>query len=292
MEYPASLATLVQRLINRTLPKGETRTDWCRRPLSRDQIHYALNDVSDLVEMYAQLSAMVDKLDRRRWLDEETANFQQKVIDGETRENWRRVSGSSGLHPRQLEIVRQLWLWRESRAKQLDRLPRRVLRDDLIVELARRGTTDQKKIRSIRGMERRGLIDQYDEISAAIQVALDTPEEDLPKRPRGSRRVVSPMLSQFLSTAIACISRQHKLAPPIVGNADDVRELLGYELGHRKSDPLPALLDGWRGEIVGKTFRRLLHGEVAIRIADVKETQPLEFIGPDDPWDHSAPSDD
>lgn len=280
MEYPASLATLVQRLVNKTLPKGETRTDWGRRPLSNDQIQYALSDVRDLVEMYDQLASMVDKLQRRAWLDEETENFQQKVIDGETRENWRRVSGSSGLKPRQLETVRRLWLWREDLARELDRLPRRVLRDDLMVELARRGTTNVQKIRNIRGMERRGLIHQYDEIAAAIQAALNTPEEDLPKRPRGTRRVVSPMLSQFLSTAIACISRQHKLAPPIVGNADDVRELLGYELDRRPHDPTPALLKGWRGEIVGKTFRRLLHGEVAIRIADVRETQPLEFIEP------------
>jgi ribonuclease D len=86
-----------------------------------------------------------------------------------------------------------------------------------------------------------------------------------------------------LSTAIACISRQHKLAPPIVGNADDVRELLGYELEPSRGDAEPSLLKGWRGEIVGKTFRRLLHGEIAIRIADVTETQPLEFIEPSAP---------
>lgn len=278
MEYPASLGTLVQRLVNKTLPKGETRTNWSRRPLSRDQITYALHDVTDLMEMYQKLFAMVEKFERQEWLREETEIFQQKVIDAETRENWRRVSGSSGLNPRQLETVRQLWLWRENRARDLDRLPRRVLRDDLIVELARRGLTDQRKIKSIRGMERRGFSDHYDDIAAAIQTALDTAEEDLPRRPRGSRRVVSPMLSQFLSTAIACISRQHRLAPPIVGNADDVRELLGYELDRRKNDPVPSLLQGWRGEIVGKTFRRLLAGELAVRIADVKETQPLEFI--------------
>lgn len=280
MEYPASLGTLVQRLVNKTLPKGETRTNWCRRPLTRDQITYALQDVTDLVEMYGKLSAMVARLDRQAWLDEETALFQQKVIDAETRENWRRVSGSSGLNPRQLETVRQLWLWRENRARETDRLPRRILRDDLVVELARRGSTDERKIKSIRGMERRGFNDHYGDIAAAIQTALDTRDEDLPQRPRGSRRVVSPMLSQFLSTSIACISRQHKLAPPIVGNADDVRELLGYELDRREGDPTPSLLQGWRGEIVGKTFRRLLAGELAIRVADVKESQPLEFIQP------------
>ena len=58
--------------------------------------------------MHGKLSAMVSTLDREAWLEEETSNFQQKVIDAETRENWRRVSGSSGLNPRQLETVRQI----------------------------------------------------------------------------------------------------------------------------------------------------------------------------------------
>lgn len=278
MEYPASLATLVQKLVNKTLPKGETRTDWSRRPLSQAQIEYALHDVTDLVEMYQQLNHTVRKLERESWLEEETTRLQQKVIDGETKENWRRVSGSSGLKPRQLEIIRHLWRWREKEAKRRDRLPKRILRDDLMVELARRGITDRRKIKDIRGMERRGLADHYDSIAAAIQAGLNTAENDLPRRPRGMRRVVSPMLSQFLSTAIACISRQHKLAPPIVGNADDVRELLGYELDRRTNDSLPSLLDGWRGEIVGKAFRKILAGELAIKVADVRENQPLEFI--------------
>lgn len=86
MEYPASLGTLVQRLVNRNLPKGETRTNWCRRPLTQDQIRYALNDVTDLVEMHGKLFSMVRQLDREAWLQEETGLFQQKVIDAETRE--------------------------------------------------------------------------------------------------------------------------------------------------------------------------------------------------------------
>lgn len=280
MEYPASLGTLVSRLVGKTLPKGETRTNWRHRPLSKEQITYALHDVTDLEEMWRKLSVMVADLGRESWLVEEEEVFQQKVIDAETRENWRRVSGSSGLKPRQLETIRQLWLWREERARDTDTLPRRVMRDDLMVELAKRGSSDASKIRTIRGLERRGFHSHYEDIADAIQVALDTPDEDLPRKPRGSRRVVSPMLSQFLSTSIACISRQHKLAPPIVGNAEDVRELLGHELDRRDHDPTPSLLKGWRGEIVGKTFRQLLAGDLAIRVADVTETQPLEFIQP------------
>jgi len=278
MEYPASLGNLVNRLCNKTLPKGQTRTNWRHRPLTKDQVIYALHDVTELEEMHEKLSVMIDKLNRKAWVDEEASSKQDAVIEAENRENWRRVSGSSGLNARQLEIVKHLWRWRENRAKETDRLTKRVMRDDLIVELAKVGSSDAQKIRNIRGLDRRGFTDHYDDIAAAIGDALAVDEDDLPKRARGMRRVVSPMLSQFLSTSIACISRQHKLAPPIVGNAEDVRELLGYELDRRKSDTEPSLLKGWRGEIVGKTFRRILAGELAIRVADVTETQPLEFI--------------
>ncbi len=278
MEYPASLGNLVNRLLGKTLPKGETRTNWRTRPLTPDQITYSLHDVVDLEAMHQKLDNMVNELGRAEWLVEETVTHQQKVIDGETRENWRRVSGASGLKPRQLEIIKHLWRWREDRAQQTDRLPKRIMRDDLLVELAKRGSPDARKIRHIRGLDRRGYNDHYDDIAAAIQTALSTPDDQLPQRHRGNRQVVSPMLSQFLSTSIACISRQHKLAPPIVGNAEDVRELLGYELDPKPNDRTPSLLRGWRGDIVGKTFRKLLAGEIAIRVADVNETQPLEFI--------------
>ena len=278
MEYPASLGTLVLRLVGKSLSKGETRTNWRNRPLTPDQLHYALSDVTDLESMYEQLSSSVEQLGREAWVREEIEAFQRGVIDAEARENWQRVSGSAGLTPRQLEIVRQLWRWREGQAQRADQPSRWVLRDDLIVELARRGSADLTKIRGIRGMERRGFGGQYEAIAGAIQTALSTPEEQLPRKRRGGRRAVSPMLSQFLSTSIACISRQHKLAPSIVGNADDVRELLGYELDPGSQEPTPTLLEGWRGEIVGKPFRRLLAGELAIRICDVHEPQPLEFI--------------
>ncbi len=278
MEYPASLGTLVQKLVGLTLPKGETRTNWRYRPLTNEQLTYALQDVTNLHDMYEQLRSEIDGLERMWWVEEETQRLQQKVMDAEEAENWQRVSGSAGLKPRQLEIVRQIWQWREAVAKSKDRVPRRVMRDDLVVELAKRGSSSADKIRSIRGLERRNFHDQYDDIAAAIQTALATPEEDLPRRSRGRSRSASPMLSQFLSTAIACISRQHKIAPAIVGNSDDVKDLIAYELAPRRGAATPALLEGWRGDIVGNNFRKILAGKLAIRVADLNEDQPLEFF--------------
>jgi ribonuclease D len=279
MEYPASLGTLVSRLEGKTLSKGETRTNWRHRPLSKEQIQYALQDVTELASMYRKLRHQVEQAQRQSWLQEEIQSVQDGILAAEQQENWRRVSGASGLPPRQLEIVRHLWLWRESRAEETDQPARRILRDDLLIELARRQSDDVKKIAHIRGMERRNLHSQYPAIAAAIAAALQTPEDQLPRRPRGQRGSVSPMLSQFLSTSIACVCRQTQMAPAIVGNADDVRELLAYELsGPRSSSKPPALLRGWRGEVIGRSFRGLLAGQLAIRVADVNAEQPLEFI--------------
>ena len=283
-EYPISLGNLVARAVGKTLPKGETRTNWRTRPLTTSQLQYALHDVTELEEIHDIVAKEIETNQRMEWLVEETAALQSSVIALESVERWRRVSGSNGLPPRQLEIVRQLWIWRENRARELDQPPRRVLRDDLMVELAKRGSSQLDRIKGLRGMERRGLNSQYQAIGQAIETALQTPDEELPKRPRGSRKPVAPMLNQFLSTAMACLSRQSLVAPAIVGNSDDVRELLIYEMEHdpdevlADDDQLPALLRGWRGEVVGRSFRSILAGRTAIRVNDRRAEQPLEFV--------------
>lgn len=282
IEYPASLGNLVKTLCGKTLGKGETRTDWRRRPLSDGQIEYALQDVTDLAVMYQKLSADVEAMKRRTWLDEETETLQTTVANAEETEAWNRVSGSNNLSARQQAIVRELWRWREARAQKTDQPAKRILRDDLIVELARRGSSDPRRINSIRGMERRNLQTHHDTIGEAIKTALDLDDDQLPQKPSGQRRAKVPMLSQFLSTAIACVSRTHKMAPAIVGNSDDVRDLLSYELSDGKNGQKPALLKGWRGEVVGQSFRDVLAGRLAIRVANHKAAQPLEFIEVDD----------
>jgi len=278
LEYPSSLSNLVARLLNVKISKGETRTNWRTRPLSDSQLQYAVRDVTELEAMYALLNKEIREAGRWEWMAEESQRFQQNIHHAENRENWQRVSGASGLPARQLEIVRQLWRWRDRRARQLDVPVRRVFRDDLIVEVARAGSADPKSIRSIRGMEFRNFHDHYDDLAAAVQRALDMPESELPRRNRGRHSTTSPMLAQFLNTSIACVCRQHHIAPMIVGNTDDIRDMIAYELEGAHQDELPALLQGWRGKIVGEPFRQLIQGKLAIKVANPREHQPLEFV--------------
>ena len=113
-EYPAGYGSLLDRLLRVTTQKGETRTDWRKRPLSSQQIDYALDDVRYLIPLHDKLTERLAKLGRLPWLASEMAAFQDEVIASRTRERWRRISGLSGLSPRSLAVAREVWRWREA----------------------------------------------------------------------------------------------------------------------------------------------------------------------------------
>ena len=181
LEYPANYGTLVTKMLGQTPDKGETRTDWRRRPLSDRQIAYALADVHHLAQLRDKLGQRLQRLERSEWFTSEMADWTAEIEAASGRERWRKVSGSSGLPPRGLAIVRELWAWRDSEAERRDCPVRRVLRDDLIVELARRRSVDPKQIRAIRGMERSDLARTIPDVAAAIGRALALPDSACPR---------------------------------------------------------------------------------------------------------------
>jgi ribonuclease D len=280
LEFPAAYNNLVARLLGKTLSKGETRTDWRRRPLSKRQLDYAVQDVLYLEPMRDHLRRRIEQLGRSAWCEEELQAWQQQLEHTLSRPSWRRLTGILGLSSRQLAIVRELWKWRDDEAKQRNCPPRRLLRDDLLVELARRETSDVQRIRAVRGLEFRHLQRHLPAIAEAIQRALELDESDWPRLTRG-RNTVTPqltMLGQFLNTALSCVCRGMQLTPSIVATVDDVRELVAHRLGLLESNaPAPVLAQGWRAEVIGKVMDDLLAGQLAIRIVDPLSEQPLAF---------------
>jgi ribonuclease D len=275
-EYPAGYASLLSRLLGQQLHKGETRTDWRRRPLSNQQIEYALDDVRHLLLMRDRLSERLRQLGRSGWMEAEMQSWQDEVDAYRGRERWRRVSGISGLSARSLAIVRSLWRWREEEAERRDMPPRRVLRDDLIVELAKRRTSDVKQIRAVRGMERGDLQRSLPKLASAIDEALQSPDADLPRNERRETPNQINMLGQFLSSALTSICRSAEISPALVGTASDVRDLVAYRLGYDVGGT-PLLAEGWREEVVGHLIEDLLAGKTSIRIADPLSDHPLVF---------------
>ena len=279
LEYPAAYGTLIARLLDKKVAKGETRTDWRRRPLTQRQLEYALLDVIHLQELRDLLCARLEKLGRLAWFETEIETWQQELEEYDDRENWFRVSGTSGLSPRGHATVRELWRWREAEAARRNSPVKRILRDDLIVELARRGTADVKRIKLIRGLERGDLQRHIPALSAAIEKALNLDDDQLPRLERRPPPRQLNVLAQFLTTALNNICRAEGIAPSIVGTVQDLRELLAFRLQVPGVDPEPpALARGWRAELVGDRIQELLEGKQAIRIEDPMSEQPLRFV--------------
>jgi len=278
-EYPAGFATLISRLLGETPKKHETRTDWRRRPLTTRQIEYALDDVRYLPTIRDRLEERLTQLGRTAWMAEEMQAFLAEIHKAATQERWWRVSGNANLNPRALAIVRELWRWRQAEAERLNKPPRRILRDDLIVELARRQTADPKQIGAVRGMEWGKLRQQLPEIADAVRRGLESPEKEWPTSHRESPPQLG-VLGQFLSAALTSVCRQAQLAPSLVGTPGDVRDLILYRLAPLPDEPPPLLDRGWRAEIVGRTFEELLAGKLAIRIGDPNSEHPLVIESP------------
>jgi ribonuclease D len=277
-EYPAGYGSLMYKLLGTRLHKGETRTDWRKRPLSSGQISYALDDVRYLGPMADKLRRRLAQLGRADWLADEMRGWLADVNATRNDERWWKVSGTSGLSRRSLAIVREVWRWRESEARKRDWPTRRVLRDDLIIELAKRKSADVKQIRAVRGMERRDLDRALPQLAAAVKRAMELADEECPAPLQREAPAQLNVLGQFLSTALVSLCRDAELAPSIVGTASDVRELAAYRLGlgEKNGDP-PALGRGWRAEVVGRLIDDLLAGRVAIRIGDPLSAEPLVF---------------
>jgi ribonuclease D len=277
IEYPAGYSTLVSKLLGQKSAKHETRTDWRRRPLSKRQIDYALIDVLYLPELYRVLHQRLGQLGRLGWMAEEMATLGEEVEGSLSSERWQRVPGNMGLDSRSLAILRELYRWRDAEARRRNQPARRVLRDDLIVELARRGTADPARIRALRGMERRDLLRHLDAISACIQRGCEVPEEKRPPKTPAQHVPQLSVLGQFLFSALGSICRQADLAPPLVGTPNDIRELIAYDIRKSKPKTPPRLARGWRAEFVGRLFDDLISGKAAIRIADPHAEAPLAF---------------
>ena len=277
LEYPAAYGNLVSKLLGITLDKGETRTDWMKRPLSSRQINYALQDVIHLQPLYEKISKKLVRLNRQHWLREEMDNWQTTLEKAECEPQWQRVAGISGLNNRQLAIVRELWLVRNDEARRRNRSAKRVLPDDLIVELARRGTADPKRLKAIRGFEGRVNSSLTQPLATAIETANLIPQDRLPAKLPRNKTMNLGLLGQFLTTALKIICDQESISASIVATAQDLRDLAAWHIHPTKHDAVPVLAQGWRAEIIGQAIEQIIDGKLAIRVSNPKLDQPLKI---------------
>ncbi|MBM3459806.1 MAG: ribonuclease D, partial [Armatimonadetes bacterium] len=229
--YPLSHSNAVRKALNVTLPGSEAFTDWRKRPLTQSQIDYAADDVRHLLPMRDKLADRARRLGRSEWLADESQKFADRLAVEEQEERWWKVPGSSNLRRRELGVLREVWRWRDSVARRDGVPPRRVLRDELLVEVARRKPRTTADLFALRGMERGPARNAGAEIVRSVQTALDLPDEELPTSLRRDDVPQLSSLSQLLSVVANGLAAEHHVDPQLLATASDLQDLVRWKLG-------------------------------------------------------------
>ena len=278
--YPLSYSAIVQRVINRRVDGSQTRTDWLRRPLSEDQLKYALEDVDHVLKIWETQTTWLSSKDRLDWAVAEMQRMIDDIVADEASPPWKKLSGIHKLTRRELGIVQRLADWREQEAAFRNRPVRRVLRDDLLIDLARRKPKTAQQALATRDMNRPEYKRNLDGIVACIAEGLDTPEKQLPEKMRSRRQEASSdeqVISKLLSLSLANRCAELEISQTLVANNKDLTQLVRYHRFGEKNGTVPRILDGWRGDVCGKLLIDVMEGKVAFRVSPSGSSTPLEF---------------
>ncbi len=263
-------AALVEALLGVTVEKCETLTDWSRRPLTREQLHYAAADVRFLLQLYAVESQRLADLGRLTWAQEECERVRFSVeTDMREAEDerllFRRVRGWRGLGPETLAVLRELTVWRERTAREADRPRGSIMKDDILCAVARRAPTHMGQVTALRGIHPRDAERWGGALAEAVKRGRSVPPDERPvpapdeARPEGAARVLFASLQAVVQKAAA----EKGVAPALLATTADLSRLVS---AHVRGEALDAaacpLSTGWRRELVGAEIQDVLTGRV------------------------------
>lgn len=249
---------LVQKVTGRELEKGHSRTDWSRRPLSQEQLRYALDDVIYLGDIYTNITNRLQKLGRETWLqDDFDILTDPATYNTDPQSMWKRIKGNQHLKGVQLAVLQEITAWREQEAERSNRPRRWILKDDVMVELARRQPGDTRELERIRGLES-GSVKRYGgTLLKLINKAKQTPKADWPQAHiRGPKLTPNQeAITDLLQCCLRLIAEQEEITPAALASRKELEQLA---IGNLNSE----LLHGWRKALIGNALLEVLDGRI------------------------------
>jgi len=272
-EYPLSLQRLAQAVLHVRLRKSKTLVDWRQRPLTAARIAYGAEDVGYLPAIHARLTERLRRAGRCDWAREEFGDLEDpKTYRRAVEDVLARVKGAGSLRGQALAVVRELLVWRESFARQVNRPARAVLKDHLLVEIARQAMTSAADIRELRGinLSRRNI----EEVASVVQQAQALPPSSWPEAKANETEIPHEAALVALATAVVrSYCHEHHLAYSLVATQRSIRELIRFATvaGEKGADSVE-LLRGWRGQSIGKLLEEVLAGRRAVHVERTEDT--------------------
>ena len=274
---------LVRQMLKIELDKSSRFTDWARRPLSDNQLTYALADVTHLASLYPLLQARLEKEGRLGWVMDEMNNLTDPAVyDVEPENAWKR------LRPRRhtvkyLAVYKAVAAWRERMAQTRDQPRGRILKDEAIDEIATQAPIDADALDRLRSVPKGFSGSRFGpDLLAAVREALRDPEAYAPviEKNRVQPSPAAGAVVELLKVLLKARAEEAGVASKLIATVSDL-ELIAND----DEADTPAL-KGWRREAFGEDALKLKRGELAlvldgarVRVVEVRRAPKTASAG-------------
>ncbi|MFZ3251068.1 MAG: ribonuclease D [Pseudolabrys sp.] len=252
---------LVQRITGDTLDKSHRFTDWTRRPLSDAQVAYALSDVTHLRDVYSKLAADLNKRGRSNWVEAEMDVLTSpETYRADPERAWERLK-SRVRKPKELAVLIEVAAWREREAQNRD-VPRgRVMKDDVIGDIAVQAPTTVERLGHLRSLPKGFERSRWGEqIIEAVKRGLERDHKTLPRLERFRPAANGAATVELLKVLLRMTAERHGVAAKVIATVDDLDRIVADD----EAD-VPAM-KGWRRELFGEKALALKHGRLSLAV--------------------------
>src|SRR5436309_887898 len=216
---------LVERITGHRPDKTHRFTDWSRRPLTAEQMHYAVSDVTHLRDVFAALDVDLKKRGRSDWVSEEMEVLTSpKTYDFHPERAWERLK-TRVRKPKDLAVLMEVAAWREQEAQSRD-VPRgRVLRDEAVSDIATHAPNTLEKLAHLRSVPKGFEKSKWGaDIVAAVERGLARDHATLPKLEKPRNNSNGAAIVELLKVLLRMPAEKHPIASKVIATVDALAE--------------------------------------------------------------------
>lgn len=253
--HQISYAALVENELGTLLDKSQTRTNWLQRPLTKKQIQYAGDDVFYLYQLYFKLNEKLQLTDRKTWFEEDNLLFNRSDNNYQVTTDtlWKRVKGTTRLSQDKLAIVQAIAVWREQLAQQKDKTRRKILGDDIIVNLAFNPPQNYSELVPFTSNSRNISDTENQQLFNIIEKALQLPPEKWPDNRFNNLDNQQKLLLKELQQLVLNKAEELNIAAAVLCSRKDLEKLIIlYAEQEQAETPALNIANGWRFHCIGR----------------------------------------
>ncbi len=256
------LAALLEQYFGIKLDKKHQRADWSMRPLSPDMLEYAAHDTRWLLDLRTRLRSELEKRGRWHWAQEEFARAEGTQWNpDETGQAFLKMKGARDLNRRELARLKEMVLWRDSIARDLDRATFRVVGNEVLLELTRTSVGSVGELTRVKGFPRSMSESRMAGVLAALQRGDAVPDSELPHFPKAVRWDRDPDFDDRVGRLKAvrdAAATQLELDPGVLCSRDRMESVARRMPTTLEAfDEIPELRR-WQVEVLGEGFLKVL----------------------------------